>query len=236
MMNMTSKFIKLGPCPHCGSSDARGEYADNYYCFSCSKYDKKSDTASLRERIKQRTKQHVANGIGLIDTVKEIPRIAMQWLLKYNITPAEIKQYGIAWCMNRQLLVLIQNTGYWQARNFGFGNMKYMSQGIKPLEIYGEGKIIVAVEDVLSAIKIARCRNEGFCATPLLGSSMSKQVVAQLSKQYDTVHIWLDRDKAKQSIRIRNNLREAGVTSKAIISALDPKEYNKEEILKWLKS
>ncbi len=236
MMTMTSKFIKLGPCPHCGSSDARGEYADNYYCFSCGKYDKKSDTASLRERIKERTKQHVANGIGLIDTVKEIPRTAMQWLLKYNITPAEIKQYGIAWCMNRQLLVLIQNTGYWQARNFGFGNMKYMSQGMKPLEIYGEGKTIVAVEDVLSAIKIARCRGEGICATPLLGSSMSKQVVAQLSKQYDTVHIWLDRDKAKQSIRIRNNLREAGVTSKAIISALDPKEYNKEEILKWLKS
>tara|TARA_R100000951_G_scaffold41303_1_gene34885 strand:+ start:231 stop:941 length:711 start_codon:yes stop_codon:yes gene_type:complete len=236
MMNMTSKFIKLGPCPHCGSSDARGEYADNYYCFSCGKYDKKSDTASLRERIKQRTKQHVANGIGLIDTVKEIPRTAMQWLLKYNITPQEIKDYGIAWCMNRQLLVLIQNAGYWQARNFGFGNMKYMSQGMKPLEIYGEGKTIVAVEDVLSAIKIARCRGEGICATPLLGSSMSKQVVAQLSKQYDTVHIWLDRDKAKQSIRIRNNLREAGVTSKAIISALDPKEYNKEEILKWLKS
>ena len=180
-MNMTSKFIKLGPCPHCGSKDdARGEYADNYYCFGCGKYDKKSDTASLRERIKQRTKQHVANGIGLIDTVKEIPRTAMQWLLKYNITPAEIKQYGIAWCMNRQLLVLIQNTGYWQARNFGFGNIKYMSQGIKPLEIYGEGKTIVAVEDVLSAIKIARCRSEGICATPLLGSSMSKQVVAQL--------------------------------------------------------
>ena len=236
MTKTLSKFIKLGPCPHCGSKDNRAEYENNYWCFGCSKFEEKSDTASLRERIKQRTKQHVANGIGLIDTVKEIPRAAMQWLLKYNITPAEIKQYGIAWCINRQLLVLIQNTGYWQARNFGFGNIKYMSQGIKPLEIYGEGKIIIAVEDVLSAIKIARCRGEGICATPLLGSSMSKQVVTQLTEKYDTIHVWLDRDKAKQSIRIRNNLREAGATSKAIISKLDPKEYNKEEILKWLKS
>ncbi len=107
-MNMTSKFIKLGPCPHCGSSDARGEYADNYYCFSCSKYDKKSDTASLRERIKQRTKQHVANSIGLIDTVKEIPRTAMQWLLKYNITPAEIKT--IWYCLVYEQTVTCLNT------------------------------------------------------------------------------------------------------------------------------
>ncbi|WBF78131.1 DNA primase [Methylophilales phage MEP402] len=235
-MNMTSKFIKLGPCPHCGSSDARAEYADNYYCFSCSKYESKTDTASLRERIKQRTQQSVQNVSSLLDTVKDIPQKGMQWLLKYNITPAEIKEYGISWNASRQLLVLLQDKGYWQARNFGFGNYKYASQGMKPLTIYGEGDTIIVVEDVLSAIKIARCRGEGYCATPLLGSSLSKQVLAQLTKQYESIYVWLDRDKAKQAIRIRNTIRQSGKTSKAIISKLDPKEYNKEEILQWLKN
>jgi len=229
-----SQFIKLGPCPHCGSRDNRAEYTNGFWCFGCSKYDPKNDTNSLRLRLNTKSPQDVDNS--QLETIQEIPMKAMQWLLKYNITLDEIKRYGIKWEPIRKLLVLIERKNYWQGRNFGFGKIKYMSSGNKPLTIYGKGDKLLVVEDVLSAIKIARLRQEGYCATPLLGSSMSKQVVAQLSKQYDTVHIWLDRDKAKQSIRIRNNLREAGVTSRAIISALDPKEYNKEEILKWLKS
>ena len=59
---------------------------------------------------------------------------------------------------------------------------------------------------------------------------MSKQVVSQLTEKYDTIHVWLDRDKAKQAVRIRNRLRSLGITSKAIISKLDPKEYDKQTI------
>ena len=39
-----SKFIKLGPCPHCGSKDNRAEYTNGYWCFGCSKYESKDDT------------------------------------------------------------------------------------------------------------------------------------------------------------------------------------------------
>ena len=39
-----SKFIKLGPCPHCGSKDNRAEYTNGYWCFGCSKYEPKDDT------------------------------------------------------------------------------------------------------------------------------------------------------------------------------------------------
>ena len=137
---------------------------------------------------------------------------------------------------SKKLLVLIQRKNYWQGRNFGFGNIKYMSSGNKPLTIYGEGDILLVVEDVLSAIKIARLRHEGYCATPLLGSSLSKQAEAQLIKKYKHIHVWLDRDKAKNAVRIRNKLRSQGVTSRVIITPLDPKEYTKTEISKWLKN
>jgi len=161
---------------------------------------------------------------------------AMQWLLKYNITLDEIKRYGIKWEPIRKLLVLIERKNYWQGRNFGFGKIKYMSSGNKPLTIYGKGDKLLVVEDVLSAIKIARLRQEGYCATPLLGSSMSKQAEQQLLKRYENISVWLDRDKAKNAIRIRNRLRSLGVSSRAIITPLDPKEYNRTEILEWLKS
>ena len=55
-------------------------------------------------------------------------------------------------------------------------------------------------------------------------------------KRYKNIHIWLDRDKAKNAVRIRNRLRSLGINSRAIITPLDPKEYNRTEISKWLKS
>ena len=233
---MMSKFFKLGPCPHCGSKDNRAEYENGFWCFGCSKLEQKNDTQSLRDRLKRKEQTTTMKAGQLIDTVKEIPQKAMKWLLSYGISPEEIEKYGISWSPSRQLLVLISRKDYWQGRNFGFGNIKYYSQGIKPLTVYGKGDTIVVVEDVLSATKIARCYDESICASPLLGSSLSKQSMAQLTKRYKTIHVWLDRDKAKEAIRIRNKLRALGITSKAIITPLDPKEYNKKEILNWLKS
>mgnify|MGYP000241531727 CR=1 FL=1 len=58
----------------------------------------------------------------------------------------------------------------------------------------------------------------------------------RLIKNYDTIYVWLDRDKAKNAVKIKNRLRELGITSKAIITPLDPKEYNETEINTWLKS
>lgn len=229
-----SQFIKLGPCPHCGSRDNRAEYTNGFWCFGCSTYDPKNDTNSIRQRVFN--KVSIPNNKETLETTEDIPIKAMQWLLKYNITLKEIKKYGIKWEPIRKLLVLIQRKDYWQGRNFGFGNIKYMSNGNKPLTIYGQGDTLLVVEDVLSAIKIARLRQEGYCATPLLGSSMSKQAEQQLVKRYKNISVWLDRDKAKNAVRIRNRLRSLGVISKAIITPLDPKEYNRTEILKWLKS
>jgi len=231
-----SNFIKLGPCPHCGSKDNRAEYENGYWCFGCSKLEPKEDTESLRDRIRNRSNESNSSIAALIDTVTDIPQQPMRWLLKYNITPEEIKMNGIKWNPARKLLVLIQNNSYWQARNFGFGNIKYMSQGIKPLTIYGKGDTIVVVEDVLSAIKIARLRHAGICSTPLLGSSVSKKTMSQLVKDYKTIYVWLDRDKARTAVDIKNKFRSLGIISKAIISDLDPKEYNKTEILEWLKN
>jgi len=102
-----SQFIKLGPCPHCGSRDNRAEYTNGFWCFGCSKYDPKNDTNSLRLRLNTKSPQDVDNS--QLETIQEIPMKAMQWLLKYNITLDEIKRYGIKWEPIRKLLVLIES-------------------------------------------------------------------------------------------------------------------------------
>jgi len=216
-------------CPKCGSKDNLGDYTDHQFCFGCQHYVKKNDLKSLRSRI---NKTANVNNHYPINVVEDIPPQAWKWLLKYNITSKEVEKYKIRWSP-MDMLVLCMTKTYWQARNFGFGNQKYKSNGNKPCLLYGKGKTVILVEDVLSSIKIAR--TEDYSSIPLLGSSLSKEIEDKLST-YKAVYVWLDRDKAKNAVRITNRLREIGITSKVIVTELDPKEYNKQEINKWLKS
>jgi hypothetical protein len=165
----------------------------------------------------------------------DIPIEPKRWLLSYGITNEEISKYNIAWDANNEVLVLHYTQNYWQGRCFGNQPTKYLSKGIKPLTIYGKGATIVCVEDILSAIKIARLEPD-YCATPLLGSSMPLETTQSLSEQFNKVLIWLDRDKAKDAIKIARNLKQRGVNSNVIISPKDPKEYTKGELIEWLKN
>tara|TARA_R110000868_G_scaffold346893_1_gene607987 strand:+ start:776 stop:1447 length:672 start_codon:yes stop_codon:yes gene_type:complete len=220
-------------CPRCGSKDNLAEYDDHVWCFGCKYHKTKDDVNSLRSRIHKI--DSTKGDLQVLDTVREIPRKAMQWLLSYGISQEEINEYGIKWSPKQDLLVLVDRVDYWQGRCFGVTNIKYRSHGNKPLTIYGQGDILILVEDVLSAIKIARLRGE-FCASPLLGSSLSYAAEKQLIKTYKKIYVWLDRDKAVNAIRIKNKLKGKGITSKAIVTPLDPKEYSKGELAAWLKN
>lgn len=170
-----------------------------------------------------------------LDLTTDIPMKAKQWLLKYGITNQEIEQNNIAYNANSNILVLLHTQNYWQGRCFGDQHQKYLSKGNKPLTIYGNGDTIVCVEDVLSAIKIARLSPD-YCATPLLGSSMSLETTQSLSERFKKILIWLDRDKAKEAIRISRNLKQRGILVDVVISPKDPKDYEKGEIITWLKN
>jgi hypothetical protein len=170
-----------------------------------------------------------------LDLTTDIPMKAKQWLLKYGITNQEIEQNNIAYNANSDVLVLLHTQNYWQGRCFGDQHQKYLSKGNKPLTIYGNGDTIVCVEDVLSAIKIARLSPD-YCATPLLGSSMSLETTQSLSERFKKILIWLDRDKAKEAIRISRNLKQRGILVDVVISPKDPKDYEKGEIITWLKN
>lgn len=228
-----SKFIRHINCPRCGSKDNLAEYDDHFWCFGCKYHKLKNDIGSIRARLSQSTE--IFKPPIDIETTTDIPKEPMQWLLSYGITPNEINDFGIGWNDDAQLLVLVKTPDYWQARTFGKHKVKYMSNGIKPLTFYGYADKIVCVEDILSAIKISRLSPD-WCALPLLGSSMSEEVIQRLSGQFKSVVIWLDRDKANEAIKIARNLKQRGFNSSVVISPLDPKEYSKGELSEWLKS
>ena len=229
-----SKFLGHIACPRCGSKDNLGEYEDHWFCFGCKYTKRKDDVQSLRKRLNKGNA--TAKEVEMLDNFAEIPRKAMQWLLSYGISQEEIDEYGIKWNPTQQLLVLIEGLKYWQGRSFSeHTKQKYMSQGKKPDTIYGMGDTLVLVEDVLSAIKIARLRDE-YCAMPVLGSTLSFESEQSLSKQFKTIYVWLDRDKALNALRIKRRLHQKGITSRIIVTELDPKVYSKEQLKEYLDS
>ena len=228
-----SSFIRHLPCKSCGSRDNLGEYTDHFWCFGCGFYEEKTDLMSLRERLAGTNYKPVY--MESLAFTKHIPKKAMKWLLQNRINLKEIEEYNILWCQDNETLILVHTDEYWQGRHFGNYGIKYLSKGRKPLTIYGDSDIIILVEDVLSAIKIARLSPE-YCAMPLLGSSLSTEHEETLRNKFNTIHVCLDRDKAKQGIKISRNLKQKGITSRTIITDLDPKEYKEGEIQSWLKN
>jgi len=228
-----SAFLQHLPCPNCGSKDNLGEYEDHFFCFGCRYHKHKSDTKSLRKRIsvKQETVYTPVQDMELTD---ELPSVAKQWLLKYGITMEDAKEYNLQWNPNMNMLMLLKTKYYWQARLFDKAKPKYLSKGKKPVQIYGYGtERVTLCEDIISAIKLARVSPE-MCASPLLGSTISFEALRFYKKKYKRVTIWLDRDKAKEAIKISKLFQQYGTKSDVIITPLDPKEYNRTELREWL--
>jgi len=226
-------FIKHTSCPKCGSRDNLAEYTENYYCFGCGYTKQKTDLNSIRSRLQ--SQQTMLSDEIDIETTDVIPKEPTQWLLQYGITKQDCEQNHIGWNSERQLLVLVNTPNYFQARNFNDYGAKYVSKGKKPLIFYGLGDILICVEDVLSAIKVAKSNNN-ICTTPLLGSIISLELTETILERFKTVYLWLDRDKAIEAVKQARNLKQKGVNADVIITPKDPKEYSTKEINEWLKN
>jgi len=229
-----SAFIQHQPCPNCGSKDNLGEYEDHYFCFGCRYHKLKSDTKSLRKRLSGIVKDTVHTPVEDMELTDELPSVAKQWLLKYGITMEDAKEYNIQWNPNMNMLMLMKTKYYWQARLFDKNRPKYLSKGKKPINIYGYGsQRAVLVEDIASAIRLARVSPE-MCASPLLGSTISFEVLRYFKKRYPRVTIWLDRDKAKEAVKISKLFQQYGTKCDVVITPKDPKEYTRKELQDWL--
>ena len=233
-----TKFLKHTSCDNCGSSDARAIYSDgSEYCFSCH-WTKKASVSGYVVPKYTTDDQPLSLPDGL---TKEFPEVAVNWLAKYEITLAEIIKHDIYWEPYRQQLVFVykDNAGLVrciQARNFSKeAKQKYYNQGspkaVLPIVKYKEGSNkLVIVEDMVSAVKIARQRD----AMPLLGSYLPVDKLMRLQRLYSKITVWLDHDKFKEAYEIMDKFKWLGISSNLVLTSKDPKEYTNEQIYKEL--
>lgn len=176
------------------------------------------------------------------DVTKVIPMNALLWLAKYHVTSEEIKRYNISYSpyFERLILPVYDRHGrlvYWQGRYFGKDSSgthpKYYNTRSSRGEIWfdtgGDSNIIVVVEDILSALSVARA---GYRAFALLGSYVSDNLIRKLQSEGKQVCVWLDLDKQCASMQYTKRLNVFGVQAKTIVTTEDPKEYLPDRIIK----
>lgn len=225
------------PCPNCGSKDNLACYDDgSKWCFGCRYYIPPSGLIRLQNKFKSVQDIETKFGINLPDDATyQLQQNHIDWLAKYSITRQEIILYRLMSSKEKGLILPIYNKDelvFYINRPMREGMAKSFDNGRKPFVVFTNKKQrvtdkVILVEDYISALKVAR-----FCpAVPLFGSYVSLKAISSLSVRFSQCRIWLDMDKAKESLR--QALRFSVYFKhrcKSIVTDLDPKEYQDKEI------
>jgi len=104
---------------------------------------------------------------------------------------------------------------------------KTLCHGNKPIVLFGNGNVLVVVEDVVSAIKVGRIAT----GLPLFGNSLSPDRMVRIVKLgFSRVLIWLDPDMVEQSRKLTRKLNALAPIARSVMSEMDPKDYSTEQI------
>lgn len=171
------------------------------------------------------------------DYTYALPDDAKAWLVKYGITAAEIAHFHICWNKRTDSLtfpvILNDKVVLTSERYFGeeLHHPKYVVKGQKnknTLFITHEKvpQTLVFVEDFVSAIKVARFTG----ACPLLGSTLPANTLKWAVEKFSKLRVWLDYDKATQSLLEASKLSQYCGDVRSIITTMDPKEYTNNEL------
>jgi hypothetical protein len=225
---------EMEQCPEChipGKRKTLARYEDGHgYCFYCSYYEK-------GDFVKMMTNKEEHQGF------KPIPRDAsttvigagMEWLRQYELTRVDVLYNDIMWSESNQLLIFPFKADEvllaWQARDFKpDAKSKWFSQGnlrdiFHILGNHSEREIVL-VEDIVSAIKVARYKN----AMCLFGSSPPDDVLARVKTFYDKAYVWLDADAQDKAMKACKRLEMMGVKATPFFTTRDPKEHTYKEL------
>lgn len=111
--------------------------------------------------------------------------------------------------------------------------VKALTYGSKIYHTLGDPtKPLVVVEDVVSALKVARYVQ----AFPAFGSSVKKSLYKDIIDRNDSVYFWLDSDKYKEAMKLSRHFRSLGMDSGVIFTKDDPKDLDDHAIKLKLKN
>lgn len=238
-------------CPKCAkdghdnSGDNLARYSDGgAYCFRCGYYisgdGKQASLGKLTNSSKSNETTNEYCGIPE-DSTEKIPDHVRQYLEKYSLTPLDISKNHIMWSEKEQRVIFPYFIGEefigWQGRDLtNTKKSKWYGKGRFKEAYYIMGNpfmpVVVVVEDIISAIRVGNQPN--VCAMPLFGSIINTKQLLTLHNRYKKVLIWLDKDKEMYSRSVSKKARELGINCNSIVSELDPKDYNEDNITSFL--
>jgi hypothetical protein len=237
-----AQCISHSQCPQCASrgqdkhANNLGNYSDNsVYCFSCGYYKSKNKLQTTKTILSKPKKQ-----ISIpYDSTQHLEKKPLEYLQKYRISIGEQKQHLILWSPSWERIIfpLFSPTELlgWQGRYLGNDpkKAKWFSQGdlksIKHLIGNKNSPIIILTEDIISAINIGKLKY--LCSSPIFGSHITTQQLQQYKLlNFQTIIIWLDKDKEKESLKFAYKARQLGFNCLSIITNKDPKEYIEKEL------
>ncbi len=221
------------PCDICGSHDALAKYDTNSYCFSCGTSINKRNYASFRE------KKPTWNGKFPSDLTRNMSAPLKLWLKIYGLNKGDFLKANLAYSPYYKAVVIPfkkgdKFTGYQLRYVTGLSGAKSHNIGkLQPFYIthFPRSKSVVLVEDIRSALKLAKLTN---CIC-LLGTRLTDSHRNDIIGMYRDISLWLDNDTAGQRAAKRME-KKFSVTSNVtnISTKLDPKSYTREEIAKYL--
>lgn len=231
-----ASWLRNTVCPECGSKDNLGEYDDgSAFCWGCHYYRSPNLVTSF---VPKKKKSVYTNVYLPEDATTYLPSYAREWLAQYDLTKEEICAIQPLYSFTKEQLIFPVYDAdmkllMYQGRYFGEKKdyPKYLTYGAKDvLHFLGEDyETITVTEDLISAVKVAF---SGAMTTvmPLWGSGIPLELAIRLSRRFKRLVIWLDMDKATESLKMRLKLSTLFETVSCIVTPLDPKEYTHEQI------
>ena len=235
-------------CPRCletgndRSLDNLAVYSDGgKYCFRCGYFETASGKARIAASIGHRASVQPATHKSVAlpnDITESLPGVAWDFIRQYELTENDVKRNVLVWSdkFSRLIFPYFGAEGLlgWQGRYLGKEQYKakWYSQGNLQSFLHTVGnknaRTLVLCEDIISAIKIAKCGVVS--ASPLFGSHVSLSKMLQIKKKYDRLIIWLDKDVVTKSVKYAHQARLVGLPCANIITEVDPKSVPVHEI------
>lgn len=201
---------RLEQCPKCAAlgNDTRGDnlvvYPDGgKHCFAC-KYH-----VFPKSYNKIKVEDNGPKSLLPFDFAREVPSSALPWLLQYGLPYSYwAPMLGYSPSSERLVFQVGQPTAFSIGRYVGTNHpdsRKWYVWGDchKHAELIGDGSIVVLVEDLISAHKVAAA---GYLAISLFGTHVHNPVIYYLLTTDKPVVLWLDNDQAfnvkKQALRL----------------------------------
>ena len=244
------------PCDDCGSSDAKAEYVNNFYCWSCQKSTKKKfnpeDLLNYQPRNTVTTESLSDVKFGPISDAGKV------YLYKYFITDKVAKQFKIG--STKELEYQGKTYGerllfpgyinnelkFIEARALGEQIPKFITLGNKSelfeIEHPNYPEIVCIVEDMVSAIRLSKFVS----VAALRGTHLSEKNTIYLLNKYNRCIVWLDNDAPGKKAAQNMIHRLRWIFKKTVLMSdlEEPKKYPDEvledqinnginEITKW---